>query len=143
MKTKLFLSLVIILGLFLSACSSSEETTKQNEEPEVYVFDDISDVDTTSSNNFPEIVPPNPQIIAPSFNYIVQVAAFTTEDRATTFIDQNKNKIEYPMSYFYSDAVQLWVVQLPSFENREDAETVRNNLWQTKEFKDAFIVTKE
>jgi hypothetical protein len=47
------------------------------------------------------------------------------------------------MEYFYSDSVKLWVVQLPPFSNREDAETVRNNLWQMKEFKDAFIVTKE
>ncbi len=143
MKTKSIIGLIFLAFLFLTACSTTEETTKETSEPEVYVFDDITDVDTTASNDLPEIVPPNPQIIEPSFQYIVQVGAFTSEDRAKTFIDANKSKIDFPMEYFYSDSVKLWVVQLPPFRNREDAETVRNNLWQMKEFKDAFIVTKE
>jgi hypothetical protein len=34
------------------------------------------------------------------------------------------------------------VVQLrPSFKSKEDAEKVRNQLWQIEEYKDAWIVT--
>ena len=94
MKTILYLISLLILAMFFSACSTTEETTKENTEPEVYVFDDISDVDTSSANDLPEIVPPSPQIMPPAFQYIVQVGAFTSEDRAQSFINNNKSKID-------------------------------------------------
>ncbi len=144
--------LLIILITFFSACASSEETTKQiqQKEPEVYIFDDVEKVDTSA------VELPMPKKVELSVNkptaeeeqrsvkkFIVQVGAFTSKERAQSFIKENQNKIDFVMSIFFSDQVQLYVVQLPPFAAREEAEKARNTLWQIPNFKDAFIITAE
>lgn len=142
MKIKLLVILAIFVLIF-SACSSSEETTKENQDeaqPEVYVFDDVtSDEDTTQAKE------ETPIVIEPESNvtqYFVQVGAFTTKERAEQFQKENSSKTTYPMNISYSDDVKLFVVQLPPFATKTEAEKVRNELWLIQTFKDAFIVTK-
>ena len=135
--------LTIIVLLF--GCSASQETTEtaqETKEPEVYVFDDVTDVtqDTTEVEPLPE--PPVNYNTPKTTQYYVQVGAFTSRGRAEQFVKENAAKLDYIMDISYSDDVKLHVVQLPPFNTRAEAETVRNRLWQTEVFKDAFILTK-
>lgn len=144
MKTNLIIILSFTFILF-TACSSSEETTTETTQaetqPEVYVFDDVTEP-ADSINEVKETIPPEPVVEPHAAKYFVQVGAFTTKERAEQFYNENSSKISYPMNISYSEEVKLFVVQLPAFSTREEAEKVRNELWQTSTFKDAFIVTK-
>ena len=142
--TLIFLLLVII---FIS-CSTTQQTTtngNDSDSTEVYVFDDV--VEDTVSNQ-PEISEPivfeksNPDtaIEKQVELFIVQIGAYTTRERAQTFVNKHKSKVDYEMNIHFSDKVNLYVVQLPPFRTRIEAETVRNDLWKIEEFKDAFIV---
>ncbi len=146
MKTKLLLFSLSVLILY--ACSSSENTVKQEQKkaPEVYVFDDVSKIDSTKSEvpqqpqapkeiKQPEPVKTNVQ------SFIIQVGAFTSKERAEAFVKENQSKIQQKMEISFSSQVQLYVVQLPSVSAREEAEKLRNELWKTPSFKDAFIIT--
>lgn len=144
MKKKIFVLFSLIIILLMSACSSSEETTESNQEesqPEVYVFDDITGAEDTTQT-VDETVPEEPQVESHLTQYFVQVGAFTTKERAEQFQNENSSKTSYPMNISYSGDVKLFVIQLPPFASRAEAEKVRNELWQTSTFKDAFIVTK-
>ncbi|MEW6701117.1 MAG: SPOR domain-containing protein, partial [Bacteroidota bacterium] len=75
--------------------------------------------------------------------FFVQVGAFTSKERAQSFVKENQAKIDYEMSISFRDQVQLYVVLLSPFATREDAESVRNSLRQIASFKDAFIITEK
>jgi len=144
MKKKNLILLSLVLIIMISACSSSEETTGSNQEesqPEVYVFDDVTEAEDTTQVAT-EAIPVEQVTDSNEIKYYVQVGAFTTNERAQQFQKENSSKISYPMNISYSDDVKLFVVQLPPFPNRAEAERVRNELWQISVFKDAFIVTK-
>ena len=150
---------LIFLTAFLFACASSEETTQQTEkkEPEIYVFDDVNKDDTTKVEipKQTEAKPEEPKpevksapVIKDSFTmtakkFIVQVGAFTTQERAQAFVKENQSKIAYIMSITLRDSDKHFVVRLLPFASKEDAEKVRNNIWQIPSFKDAFIITLE
>ena len=155
MKMKKYFALAISLLLF--ACSSSEQTTQENQkkEPQVYVFDDVSKVDTTKTDTTKvetkEVqlpvqeeqkteVQPTPEIIE---KFIVQVGAYSTKEKAQAFVNENQAKIQQKMEISFSEKVQLFVVQLPPFPKYEDAEKVKDNIRQMPAYKDAFIVTVE
>jgi cell division septation protein DedD len=151
---KLKIILLVIPLVLICACSSSDDTVKneQTKEPEVYVFDDVSKVDTSKAEpsktveTIPEVKEQMPaKVIQPSIikKFIVQVGAFTSKDRADSFVRENQPKIEQKMSIAFSNQVQLYVVQLPPFISREEAEKVRNSLWQITPFKGAFIITTD
>jgi len=143
------------ISLLLFACSSSEQTTQesQKKEPQIYVFDDVSRVDTTKTDTTKvereEIQPAvqeeaktEPQLPPPvSEKFFVQLGAYSTRERAETFVNENQSKIQLKMEIFFSEKVKLFVVRLSPFPNREDAEKVKNNIRQMPAFKDAFIVT--
>lgn len=155
---KNFITIISIFNiLFIFACSSSQETTNNGEagEEEIYIFDDpVTDVaeesDTVAASevpkdtvnyvrdDFPEVETTS---TAPESYFIVQVGAFTTKEKADTFVKENQKEITYPMEVTYSSKVNLFVVWLPKFTSREEAESVRNNLWIKEKFKDAFILT--
>ena len=153
MNRKKILSL-IILSVFLFACSAVQQTTKdeqtEKKEPEIYVFDDVSaEEDTTQAHEeavdsvliIPEkVANPAPQTI---YEYIVQVGAFSNEDRAKFFVSENKTKLDFPLNISFSKDVGYWVVQLPAFASREEAEKIRDQLWNSGDFDDAFILTTE
>ena len=143
--------------MLLAACSSTQETTKTDDpsKEEIYVFDDpVTDVsiETDSTQTKPveikqdtlNFVRDEPveisENIKPVTYYIVQVGAFTTKDKAEVFIRENQKDISYNIEVQYSSKVNLFVVWLPKFTTKEEAENVRNILWQIEKFKDAFIV---
>lgn len=153
--------LFIFLLFFTLACSSTKESTKQSSSSneEVYVFDDVSDVpdvDTTSHEavevtvekkieTTPTPVSAQPVTVAsaPTIvqnGYIVQVGAFSTRDKAENFISSVKRSINYTLNTRYIEKTGFYAVQLPPFKTRKEAEKVRNELWNSAQFSDAFIV---
>ncbi len=148
MKKILYIFTFLIILIF-SACSSSEETTKeseQSEKPEIYIFDDVTDsqsepADTSEMVNTPiETIEENNT--ETGIKFYVQIGAFTTKERADAFVSENSSKVDYPLEISYSENVKLYVVQLPPFTSRSEAEKVRNYYWQSGLFEDAFILTK-
>jgi cell division septation protein DedD len=151
--------LLIFLTAFLFACASSQETTHQTQkkEPEVLVFDDVNKNDTTKVEISKQVDPtkqaePKPEVISPqqitsaapmAVKYIVQVGVFTSQERAQSFVNENQSKIVYLMNITLRDTDKRFVVRLKPFATREEAEMVRNNIWQIPAFKDAFIITIE
>ena len=149
--------LLIFLSTLLFACASSEETTQQTQkkEPEIYVFDDVNKHDTTKveipkqAEAKPEVpeVKSAPEIKESLTNstkkFIIQVGVFTTQERAQAFVKENQSKIAYIMNITLRDTDKRFVVRLQPFQSKEDAEKVRNNIWQIPSFKDAFIITLE
>ncbi|MFC2135117.1 SPOR domain-containing protein [Bacteroidota bacterium] len=148
---------IYAICIVLTGCATSQQTTNTNKdgEQEIYVFDDagISDttniteavVDSVDTIEFVDSVDTAALIIEDTVpelpvQFIVQVGAFTTIERAQKFVDENQSKINWQMSISYSEKVRLHVVQLPPFSTRSEAEFVRNQLWQSEYFKDAFIV---
>jgi cell division protein FtsN len=143
-------------SFILSACATSQQTSDQKpKEKEIYVFDDAN---VKSAKDTAKVVEktavkeaiPNPVVkkneefpVLKGTNYIVQLGAFSTQDKAEKFIAENKNMLNYEVKISFSEAVKLFVVQIPPFATKEEAEKVRNKLWETAVFKDAFIVTVE
>lgn len=131
--------IIIIFALILiTACSANKEVS-QNEEQDVYVFDSQTTADTIPS--FPKEIETESQVPNINYEYIVQVGAFTTKDRAEQFVKENKSKIPYELIISFSQSVNLFVVQIPAVDSRENAESLRNEIWNLPPFKDAFILT--
>ncbi len=136
MKILSVLSAFLLL-LLISGCGSSQETT-QIEIEEDYVFDEVP----PDSFNLPE--PELPTIShTPQTYFIVQIGAFTTLEAAEEFAVMSMQKLDQDVHFGYSQAVGLFIVQLTPFETRKEAEQVRNQLWKTQDFKDAFILITE
>jgi cell division protein FtsN len=157
-KRKYFLLLPVTL--LMIACSSGEKATEENQQkqPEIYVFDDIQKVDTSvvAQDTIKTEPSVSEKIKTESVekidtvkiqenlgNYIVQVGAFSTKERAETFIKENQSKVDYKMTSGFNDQTKLYVVQLPPFHSRESAEEVRNSIRQIPVFKGAFIISIE
>jgi len=138
MKKNSIFILYIFIILFLSACSSSKDNAdiyNTNSSDSLYVFDSIP-VDPINNESTVLSAISNVKL------YIVQIGAFTTKEKAVYFAEKSKNKIKFDIDIAFSNSVNLYVVQLKPFYNKkEDAETVRNNLWTIDDFKDAWILT--
>lgn len=155
MKTsfKYFPFLIII---FLSACSTTQETTKEEPAKEqIYVFDDAGTDTTinTTSIEVPELPKDTTNFVRDEIaqtdtnipqegSYAVQLGAFSTKDKADIFVKENQKDVPYNLEVQYSTKVNLFVVWLPKFSTKAEAETVRNDLWAKDKFKDAFIVVE-
>jgi len=132
-------SLFFLLSLLIfSACSTTEETTKQSTH-EVYVFDDTSAKNVITETPSPASIKETAKTNK-SMTFIVQLAALSTEDRADKYLEENKNLLNYELIKKFNDKTKYFVIQLPAFKTREEAEAVRNELWKIDKFKDAFIV---
>lgn len=150
MKKNIYM--VIFASVFLWNCSAIQESesSKSDGSQDVYVFDDINSED--SSNIATEKLPePTKNEIAkleePTNTnnsiielYIIQVGAFTTKEKAESFLSNIKDKTDYELNIHFSDSVGLHVIQLPPFRTREEAEKVRNELRTIKELEGTFIV---
>ncbi len=155
------LLVLLFFIIFTLACSSSKEATSDtnSSDQEVYVFDDVSDVNdvpeetTTTAVSHEAIEVPTTQKVETTPNpfsppisvvdsYTVQVGAFSTKEKAENFLRDAENKIKYKLSIIQSEKSGFFVVQLSPFESREAAEKARNELWTIPKFKDAFIVPK-
>jgi cell division septation protein DedD len=154
MKQYSFLFLFFVL--LLTACTSTQQTTQQKaKDNEIYVFDDanvkpakdtIKAVETKQIQNevkAPQTIETKEMPALKGMNYIVQLGAFSTKEKAEKFVSDNKGKLNYEMHISYSETVKLFVVQIPPFATKEEAEKTRNKLWETPAFKDAFVVTLE
>ena len=134
---------VFILGIF-AGCSSfrQNESEDANTQKEVYVFDDVSTTTdsvsavNTAAQELPATVEEKPKIEM----YLVQVGAFSTEEKAENFINSISDKIDYELTSHYSNRVNLYVVQLPPFRTKKEAEKVRDKIRLIEELKGAFIV---
>ncbi len=152
--------IIAFLIIYTLACSSSKEATSDtnSSDQEVYVFDDVSDVNdvpeettTTAISHEAIEVPTTQKVVTPTpalppqlveDGYVVQVGAFSTKEKAENFLRDAENKIKYKLSIIQSEKSGFFVVQLSPFESREAAEKARNELWTIPKFKDAFIVPK-
>ena len=137
---KLFLLVILVSFVFLIGCSSSEEQTKKENESEIqkeeYVFD-ASEVDSVTTQPKTEV--PTPQV-EPVKKFIVQIGAFTSKATADENATLAKKRLSKEIVVSFSEEFKLYVVQLKPFETRAEAEAVRNELWKSKNYKDAFIV---
>ncbi len=145
---KKYLYISFLIFLFIQCVP--KETLKNNDvdSTNVYVFDDMNIVEPTEivedSANVPtEIAAAEPVIEKKKTEkYIVQIGAFSTKERAEKFANQSRKIISEELIVNYSSDVGLFVVQLPPYALRSEAEKIRNKLWKIKKFKDAFILTK-
>lgn len=139
----IILSLAVIM--LLPSCSSTKEATKEDtsKKDSSYVFDQAP------PENVKKIQPPVETVAPPVENqsfsgtqYFVQIGAFTTKDKAEIFSAAAKEKLNRDVTIKYSDAVKLFVVQInPPLASHSEAEKVRDDIKQFKEYNDAWIVT--
>ncbi len=151
-KILLFASLFYLIG-----CSATKETTDESTSTEpqsVYVFDDVTTTETesTAAEEVPvtevaqEETKPTTEVVDKEETnsafqfFIVQLGAFSTLEKAETFVNNTKGKTDYEMNIHYSEKVKLHVVQLTPFRTREKADEVRDELRNIKDFDGAFIV---
>lgn len=136
----LFFLLVSASFIFIAGCSSSEEQTKKENESEIqkeqYVFD-ASAVDSVTTQPKTEVSAPQ---VEPVKKFIVQIGAFTSKASADENATLAKKRLSKEIVVSFSDEFKFYVVQLKPFESRAEAEAVRNELWKSKNYKDAFIV---
>lgn len=120
--------------IFFAGCSTLHQET--DEQKQVYVFDEVPEdktIDVPKTGEYPNLK---------EAYYVVQVGAYTTEERANTFTEMSRKKTNYKFSVVYSESLKLYLVQvIPFFKSRTEAEEVRNNLWKISEFVDAWILT--
>lgn len=146
----------IVPLLVLSACISAEQTSEDSEkkEHEVYVFDDIkkadeTKLDTVTIKEEPKPVQPTKvEVIDSKINdisskYTVQLGAFTTKERADVFVKDNQDKTSLPMQISLNAKNNLFVVQIPPYKTKEEADKIRDNLRKFIVFKDSYTVLVE
>ncbi|GAB6283417.1 MAG: hypothetical protein STSR0008_21840 [Ignavibacterium sp.] len=138
-KYKYLFGFILSISLFLFSCSSTKEEVKEENQNDVYVFDEVPN-DSLNTEQI-EKVGEEVSINSKSFWYVVQIGAFTTEEKANNFADYSREKLNREIDISFSNDVGLFVVQLKPFQTRKEAETVRNQVWQMSDYKDAFILT--
>ena len=120
--------------IFFAGCSTLHQ--EADEQKQVYVFDEVPEdktIDVPKTGEYPNLK---------QAYYVVQVGAYTTEERANTFAEMSKKKTNYKFSVVYSESLKLYLLQvIPFFKSRTEAEEVRDNLWKISEFVDAWILT--
>jgi cell division septation protein DedD len=144
--SSLFLIMISVIG-----CSSPEETVKPDDQKEskVYQSDEIKKIDsvkTETAKPVPSLLDKDNDVEKNRKSYpkfIVQVGAFTTRERAQSFVNESQVKLIQKLEISFSDKVHLYVVRLPEFNTREEADLVKNDLRKIPDFNDAFIITLE
>ncbi len=140
MTIRSLLSLVLLLTIFYGCSASKDDSTKDDE---VYVFDDMDQFNDENKNSQLKKQEPEPvdTIKTPKikYNYIIQLGAFTTSARAEQFVTKNAKKTNYPMMTIFDDNLNYYLVQLPVFQEREQADRVLRTLIENNEFNDSFI----
>jgi len=150
---------LLIPFAFLFACTSAEQTAEQSEtkSPEVYVFDDVKKAEEPKIAETPKLEEPkaevkseipkvDPTVAEPVLNgkkFTIQIGAFTTKDRAETFIKEHQTKTSLPLNITLNGTTNLFVVQVPPYMTKEEADLIRDNLRKFAPFKDAFTVGLE
>ncbi|MCW8809871.1 MAG: SPOR domain-containing protein [Ignavibacteriaceae bacterium] len=120
--------------IFTSCSSSSNEIkTKKKIIDSTYVFDKVP-----PENIYTFETPAK----SPDTIYIIQIAAFSTLERAKEFSEFSRVKLEKDIKVEYNENKKLYVVQIyPYYNDKKKAETYRRELLNYEEYKDAWIVT--
>jgi cell division septation protein DedD len=133
MKTIYISILSLFLITILISCTSSQQSAGEDK---VYVFDEIPKENTITAPKTGEY--PN----LDQTYYVVQIGAFTTQERADSFAVTARTKIKNEINITYSDPVKLYVVQVtPFYKSKKEAELVRDEIRLNPDFSDAWIVT--
>ncbi len=170
MKTS-FLCLTLFLSIMLLNCTTLQETsgTEENKEPELYVFDDVENIDSIEIKNAEKAFDDSVKTILDSMminkkdtvktiikelqpeiqdriqqkigGYAVQLGAFSSLERAEEFVKENQSRTIYYLNIFQKPSANLFVVQTSPVNTREEADLIRNALRKNSTFKDAFIVS--
>ncbi len=128
---------LFFLSIILQSCGTTQETTKESGDDEVYVFDEIPEENIINIYD-PETDPPYTGMKY----FIVQIGAFTTKEKAENFAKTSRSKLNKEIEISYSNRVNLFVVHIkPFFTDRSDAEKLRNELWRLPDYNDAWILT--
>lgn len=131
MKNTIFL---VTLVITLFGCTTLQQET--DEQKQVYIFDEVPEektIEAPKTGEYPDIK---------ETYFVVQVGAYTSEEKANTFAEMSRKKTNYKFSVVFSDNLNLYLVQvIPFFKSRTEAEEVRNNLWRITDFVDAWILT--
>ncbi|MBU1115088.1 MAG: SPOR domain-containing protein [Bacteroidetes bacterium] len=142
---KLIRSIFLMLSstLVLISCSSVQESeTKSSDSTNTastYVFDNVTLVD--SINNSEVEIVESPVIVEKAVElFIVQIGAFTTQEKAELFLLKFKNKINYDLNINFNTEKGLHVIQLPPFRTKEEADKVRDELRNINELEGTFTV---
>jgi hypothetical protein len=128
---------VIICSLVILqyGCSASEKVNEKEEKQkndETYIFDEIPD------NNV--LIFEKPSETENVF-YAIQIGAFSTEERAKEFAEKSRNLLNKEINISYNDVVKLYIVRLENiFSSRHEAEKLRDEIWTTDDYDDAWIV---
>ncbi len=134
--TSFYISLIAVL--LFNACSSTEETTSNNKNSdgdEVYVFDAIPGNNT---NDEKENTANEMQYV-----YIIQIGAFASKLNAEDFTAKSELELGEKLDVTFNELDSLYVVRYRRvFDSRDEAEKIRNELWQTEDFRDAWIIQK-
>jgi cell division septation protein DedD len=153
--------MILALSIVIFSCTSLEKST-QTEKPtqqEIYIFDDVEKIDSvkteiqgesiqqpaksdTIQNSIEEKKLDSIKIVTATQKFIIQLGAFSTKERAEKYISENRLMISYEMKYFYKETTKYWIVHLPPFITRSEAEVVKNTLQKIPTFKDIFILTE-
>lgn len=150
--------LLLVPLAFLFACVSAEQTTDQTEKktPDVYVFDDVKKVEE------PKIDPPKVEEQKPEVKpepvkvdsvitdattsvkkFTVQLGAFTTKERADSFVKEHQAKTSLPLAISFNAKTKFFVVQVPPYNTKEEADLIRDNLRKFSAFGDSFTISVE
>ena len=137
-KKIIILTLPFLYLIYFTGCSSSGEVGNESnsDTSNVYIFDQVPS-DTTINYSEPKGFPP--------FNkkyYIVQIGAFLSKNNAENFAKKSQVEIQHKVDISFNPQTKLYVVQLvPFYNNRSDAEQMRDTLWRMQDYKDAWILT--
>jgi len=120
--------------LFTGGCSSSDETTKNEEEKsedELYIFDAVPIDDTPTS----EIEQKEIQR-----NYVIQIGAFSSKENADKFAEESKVLLSEEVKVDFNERISMYVVTLSRiFGSRTAALNQRNKIWRYNQFSDAWL----
>ena len=121
-----------VLFLPFVTCSTTENTVKEVETDDTYVFDEVPPEDyytfetpVEKSNAF----------------FIVQIGAFSTLERAKKFADKSRLVLQRDIKVNFNEKNNLYVVQIhPPFRSKMEAEKYRAELWKNDDYNDAWIL---
>ncbi len=136
MKYSVIILVWIFTSLIFYSCSSSEKIHVEENKPDsLYIFDEIPPEDIF------KIEAPAQQ----SFDvYVIQIGAFSNLERAKEFAEQSRAILNKNIKVEFNQLKNLYLVWIhPPFEDKKSAETFRSEIWNYKEFKDAWIITVE
>ncbi len=141
MKNSIYIAL--FTSIFLFSCSAVQKTESEevDENKSVYVFDDVSVSDDTSvENKIEEVKEDLPEPVTKIEMYLVQVGAFSTLDKAKTFVTKIVDKVNHELNIHLRESDNLYVVQLPPFRTYDEAQKVKNELKLIPKLEGTFVV---